>query len=324
MIAESLRARLGLDGLRRAPSRPVARGRAATAQRARRRRARFRIAGLVAVVLTLLLGGWLWLRDSSLVAVNKVTIGGVSGPDAAAIRAALLRAARNMTTLDVHVNELNTAVAPYPVVKRLEVSTQFPHGMRIRVIEQMPVGAITVGGRLMPVAADGTVLHDVQLTGTLPTIPLRVPPGGSRLTGQAMDEVEVLAAAPGPLLARTSQVTSTSPSGLVAQLRHGPSIRFGDASRLADKWAAAAAVLADSGSAGALYVDVTDPQRPAAGGGATTAATSGSGGSASASGVSGATGASASATGVSTTPGTATTTTPASGAAASTTTLPGG
>jgi len=77
----------------------------------------------------------------------------------------------------------------------------------------------------------------------------------------------LLAAAPQRLLGRVSQATSVTLHGLVAQIRDGPSIYFGDASRLSAKWIAASAVLADSKSAGAIYIDVTDPQRPAAGAG---------------------------------------------------------
>jgi len=258
------------------------RGRRVASTRGRRvaRRVSPRTLAIVAAVLALLVGGWLWLRDSSLVAVKRVTVVGASGPDAAAIRAALIRAGGNMTTLHVQMDQLNTAVAPYPVVKHLEVSTQFPHGLRIRVIEQVPVGAITVDGHSLAVAGDGTVLHDVSVTSSLPIIPLRVPPGGSRLTGEGLAEVSVLAAAPAPLAARITEVTSTSQHGIVVALRHGPSIYFGDSSRLDAKWVAAAAVLADSGSAGALYIDVTDPARPAAGsggGGSATATSSGAG-----------------------------------------------
>jgi cell division protein FtsQ len=278
MIAEGLLERLGLRPLRGRSSPALARG-----ARARRRRLRRRVTpraiAFSAVVLAVLIGGWLWLRDSSLVGVKRVRVIGVSGPDAAAIRSALIRAAGTMTTLHVRLDQLNTAVAPYPAVKRLEVSTQFPHGIRIRVIEQVPVAAVSFGGHSLPVASDGTVLQNVQATGSLPVIPLSVPPGGARLTGQSLAEVSVLAAAPGPLLSRVSEVTSTSAHGITVQLSHGPSIYFGDSSRLLAKWEAAAAVLADSGSAAALYIDVTDPQRPAAGGGSTGSGTSSSGSS---------------------------------------------
>ena len=199
-------------------------------------------------------------------AVHRVTVTGIRGPDGAAIRHALTAAASNMTTLDVRMNDLRTAVAPYPVVKDLRVSTQFPHGMRIKVVEQVPVGAIVAGGRAIPVAGDGTLLHDVAATGSLPWVPLRMLPGGARITdARAENEIALLAAAPDQMLSHIGQVTNIAAHGLVAQVRGGPSIYFGDTTRLEAKWSAAAGVLADPGSAGADYIDVTDPRRPAAG-----------------------------------------------------------
>jgi cell division protein FtsQ len=258
-----------------------------------------RIAAVIAAVLVLAGGVWLWLRDSSLVAVKHVTVTGASGPDAARIRSALDAAARNMTTLDVHMDTLNTVVEPFPVVKGLDVSTQFPHGMRIRVIEEVPVGAITFDGRRIAVAADDTLLHDVRASPTLASIPMRVAPGGTRVSGATGQAVRVLSAAPAQLRSHVSEVTSTSTAGLVAQLRHGPSIYFGNDEHLRQKWAAAAAVLADSGSVGALYIDVTDPNRPAAGSNASAPSAAGSG--ATSSGSAGSTSTSASGSGTSST-----------------------
>ena len=221
---------------------------------------------LAAVGAVLILGGaWLWLRDSSLVAVRKVTITGIYGPDAGQIRSALNLAARNMTTLDVKVGQLRTAVAPYAVVKDVRVSTEFPHGLRIRVLEQLPVGALVAEGRAVAVSGDGILLQSVS-TRSLPEIPVRLLPGGSQVTDRAtLQSLALLSATSPRLLARISQVTDTSAHGLVAQLRSGPSIYFGDDSDLNAKWTAATEVLADPASAGASYVDVTDPSRPAAG-----------------------------------------------------------
>jgi cell division protein FtsQ len=216
-------------------------------------------------VLGLLGGAWVWLRDSPLVSVNRVAVTGLSGPDTGAIRSALNLAARNMTTLDVRLGQLRTAVAPYPVVKDLQVSTQFPHGIRIHVIEQLPVGVLTAGGQTIAASADGTLLHDVP-TGSLPTVPLRSLPGGSQVTDQtALGALALLAASPRRFDSKISQVTTSPPRGLVAQLRSGPAIYFGNASRLSAKWAAAIAVLAAPTSAGATYIDVSDPAMPAAG-----------------------------------------------------------
>ncbi len=219
----------------------------------------------VVTLVALLGGGFAWLRDSSLVAVQRVSVTGASGPDAAQIRSALVASGRSMTTLDVNLGQLQVAVAPYPVVKSLNVSTDFPHGLRIGVVEQVPVAVVLASGRRIAVSGDGTLLHDAGPTASLPTLTLAVVPGGSRLTGYALSEVRLLAVAPYSLLAKVSQVSDGAAHGLVAQLRSGPSIYFGDSSRLLAKWTAATEVLANSGSAGAVYVDVTDPGRPAAG-----------------------------------------------------------
>jgi cell division protein FtsQ len=242
------------------------------------RRLRLVAIGLVALGV-LLGGGWFWFRDSSFVSVKTVAVTGQSGPDAAAIRSALMTAARNMTTLDVDMAQLRTAVSPYPAVKTLQVSTEFPHGMRIQVIEQLPVAVIQLPGRTIAVASDGTLLREVQSAPSLPTIALSVPPGGPRLTDQAaLAAVAALAAAPYQLLSKISQIQTAAPHGLVAQLRAGPQVYLGDSSDLTQKWSAAVAVLSDSGSAGAAYIDVTDPRRPAAGAGSVAAATANTGG----------------------------------------------
>ena len=51
-------------------------------------------------------------------------------------------------------------------------------------------------------------------------------------------------------------------------LRGGIPVRFGSGSEAAEKWAAAAAVLADPKLDALTYVDVRVPERPAAGGAA--------------------------------------------------------
>ena len=222
----------------------------------------------------LLVGGWFLFRDSPLVSASHVTVEGESGPDAARIRQALQSAAHTMSTLDVDMSRLRSAVAPYPIVRDLEVSSQFPHGLRIHVVEQLAVGAIDVGGRKVPVAPDGTLLHDLVAARSLPLIPLRVSPGGARVTdSSALGAIRLLAAAPHRLRSKVTQVSTVTGHGLVAQLRDGPALYFGDTSDLGAKWLAASAVLADAGSNGASYIDVTDPGRPAAGSG--TASTTG-------------------------------------------------
>jgi cell division protein FtsQ len=241
-----------------------ARGRARSRPAARRAR----LAVIVVAVVALLAGGWVWLRDSSLVAVQRVTISGLSGAQAGQIRTALTVAARGMTTLDVREGTLRAAVSSFPVVKGLKVSTQFPHGLRIAVSEQLPVAEVMVGSHPLLVAADGTVLRDVQATSALPTLTVKAVPGGNTLQDPtALLALRALAAAPYPMLARISGISTDYWHGIAVTLRQGPSVYLGNGDQLGAKWQAALALLAVPANAGASYIDVTDPQRGAAGSG---------------------------------------------------------
>jgi cell division protein FtsQ len=252
----------GARGAGRAAVNPF--GAAAAWLTATRRR---RIALLATLAAVLLLGGaWLWFRDSPLVAVQKVTVTGENGPDAGAIRSALVASARSMTTLDVQTDRLYAAVSAYPVVRSLRVSTQFPHGMRIRVLEELPVAQVVVGGRRIAVASDGTLLRDLASVPALPEIQLAAPPGGPRLMAEgALEELRAARTAPRPLFPRIALISEERGQGLVVRLHDGPAVYLGEARGLRSKWSAAVAVLGDPGSAGATYIDVSDPARPAAG-----------------------------------------------------------
>jgi cell division septal protein FtsQ len=240
-------------------------------------RQRTRLVVAIAVLGVLLLGGgWLLLRDSSLVAVDHVTVTGASGADAPAIRAALDSAGREMTTLDVNTGQLQAAVSGFPEVTGLRVSTHFPHGLVVQVIELLPVGAVKLAGREVAVTGNGVLLPKVPATRSLPLIALDEPPVGARLPQRwALNAARLLAAAPRRLLPRLAEVTTVAGHGLVVQIRSGPSVYFGDDSQPRAKWIALLAVLADPSSAGALYIDVTDPARPAAGVGASAAQAAG-------------------------------------------------
>jgi cell division protein FtsQ len=216
-------------------------------------------------VVALLALGWFWLRDSPLVAVNDVTVTGVSGPNAARITGVLEDAARDMTTLHVSRSDLDSAIAAYPQVKGIRITTHFPHRMDIEVTEHNPVAVIVADGKRVPVSGDGKLLRSVQ-PGDIATVQMPTVPGGDRLTDpRARNAVEMLAAAPSALRARIQNVW-TGGHGLSARLSSGPLLYFGTTERLAAKWAAVTRVLEDPEAAGALYLDVRIPERTAAGG----------------------------------------------------------
>jgi cell division protein FtsQ len=217
-------------------------------------------------LIALLIAGFVWLRDSQLVAVKHVTVTGLSGPEAGRVTAQLESAARDMTTLHVRTDQLRSVVEPYPVVKDLKVAADFPHGLKITIIENTPVAAVVVGGEKTPVAGDGRLLRGADER-QLPSVPMSVAPGGDHVVDPvARQAIVALAAAPSALRDRVLRASSTKHGGLTLVLQDGPDLRFGGADRLAAKWAAAAAVLASEDSRGATYLDLRYPERPAAGG----------------------------------------------------------
>jgi len=218
---------------------------------------------LLALCLLLAAGYQFWLRDSTLVAVEDVSVSGLTTKDAARVRAALASAAHTMTTLHVDQAELDRAIEPYPVVRALDVRADFPHGLEIRVIEHRP--AALVGG--LPVAGDGTILRGLPVEEKLPTIDARADLRGNRLTDPvALHAARVAGGAPGALRPRVESLELRGEDGIVVQLRDGPELIFGDAHRVHAKWLAATRVLADPDAEGATYIDVRLPGRPAAGG----------------------------------------------------------
>ncbi len=241
-------------------------------------RRRLRIALLAVLIAIPLLGGaYQLLRHSSLSAVEHVQVRGlvaVHGADTAAIETALTGAAHGMSTLAVSPAALRAAVASYPIVGAVRVHPSFPHGLRIEVLERPPVAALVVGGASTAVAADGVVLGPGFLSNSLPLLnagktatatTTSLPAVGGSVRGASLlGALTILGAAPAPLAHAVTRVYS-GPKGLTIALHGGLLAYFGDATRPHAKWLSLARVLADPGSAGAVYVDVRLPERPAAG-----------------------------------------------------------
>lgn len=126
------------------------------------------------------------------------------------------------------------------------------------------VAAIGSGSREVAVGADGVVrpLPSGRAGKHLPSLPLSEPPKRGRVAGPALEQVRVLAAAP-PRLRPYLAASSMGQTGVDVELENGVELRFGDASRAARKWRAAAAVLADPEITALDYVDLHAPSRPA-------------------------------------------------------------
>jgi cell division septal protein FtsQ len=123
------------------------------------------------------------------------------------------------------------------------------------------------GSDAIAVGPDGRVLDWLSLPeGTrLPQLPLSEPPPRGRLAGPVLRQARVLGAAPATLRPYLAS-SSYGESGIDVELRSGIELRFGDAAHAAEKWRAAAAVLADPSVTALDYVDLHAPARPAVGG----------------------------------------------------------
>jgi cell division protein FtsQ len=220
----------------------------------------------VAVLAAMLTGAWLWFRDSSFVAVERVQVTGATSSEEARVRTALETAARDMTTLHVREDALKAATAQFSSVADLRVHTDFPNGLSIEVIEHRAVAALEVGDRRIAAAGSGLLLRGVTPDEDLPAIRMATAPAGERVDNRnTLTALRIAGAAPAPMLARIDRMW-TGDDGMMLSLVDGPDVIFGDGSDAHRKWLAAARVLADSSAAGATYLDVRIPERVGAGG----------------------------------------------------------
>lgn len=226
---------------------------------------------LAALAVALCLAGayWFWFRDSSFVAVERVTVEGVSGPGSDEVSAALKEAAGSMTTLHVRDDELEQAVAGFPTVVSVSADADFPRGLAIRVVDRPPAMLAATEGRELPVAGDGTVLAGLDVGDTpLPRVEVAKLPSQGALQGEDLELARVAGAAPAPLLELIRDLRFDSSEGVEATLEGDVPIYFGTGERAPEKWAAVAAILADPQVDTLTYLDVRVPERPALGGAA--------------------------------------------------------
>lgn len=222
------------------------------------------LAGVLLMVTGLILG-WLWFRDSSFAAVERVTITGSGSSEQAQVREALESAAAGMSTLRVDERALERAVEPFASVAGLRVRPDFPHDLGVEVIEHDPVATVSSGATSFPATGGGLLLDGVR-AGDVPAVATKAPLDGRRVSDErTLAALRVAAAAPPELRARAERVFYGA-GGMTLDLGNGPDLIFGSDGDARTKWRAAARVLAEESSAGATYLDLRVPKVVAAGG----------------------------------------------------------
>lgn len=227
---------------------------------------RRRLVAVALLVLLLVVGYMVWLRNASWFSVDEIEVKGVTA-NPEQVDGALQGAAADMTTLHVRDDELRDAVSSFPTVASIKADATLFHRLTITVTERLPVAVAQIGGEQVAVSADGYVLRGVDFD------PKQLPaldPGtsqGPRLDEDGTAQAAILGATPDALRERVKSATwDEDRGGVVVDLDGAPELRFGDGSDAADKWAAAAAILADPKFGARPYVDVSVPERAVAGG----------------------------------------------------------
>lgn len=210
----------------------------------------------------------LLIRDLPVFAVKDVRIDGISSgtPGAADLEAALTDAAKGMTTLHVRAGELEETAERFPLAKSISAQADFPSGMTITVDERRPSALIGAGEDAVAIGDDGVVMTGLPAGELdLPSLPLDRAPSAERLAGPVLDQALVFGAAPKAMLPLIDHARREG-DGVTVVLDAGIELRFGVAARVAEKWRAATAVLADPDLAALDYVDLSAPNRPSVGG----------------------------------------------------------
>lgn len=214
----------------------------------------------------LVLGALFLVRDSGVVAVHDVRIVGLDGYYEKPARRALVAEAQTMSTLNVDETGLRDAIGQFVDVAKVETKTDFPHGLTVIVSVRRAVASARLGGKLVGLTAGGLALESTRSIAQLPRIEIEGGFKDDRVLGPVTRrQLAILGGAPDLLLRRVKGIKYGA-RGIVVTLDRGVQLIFGDTSAAAQKWNAAAAVLADPAAQGAKYIDLRIADRPAIGG----------------------------------------------------------
>lgn len=226
-----------------------------------------RISAVVGILLAIGLAAsyQFWLRDSSLVEIRDLTIRGLDrkDPEGKQITEAVRMAVGEMTTLHPKPDLLAEELSRFPRVAESAIDPSLPNGATVTLAMRQDGSRMGSGAGEKLIATDGTVLGPAgDRASILPLIESGNPPPEGRLEGRDLAQALVLGGAPEKLrpYVRSSRF---GPDGVEVTLSNGMMLAFGAPVEIDQKWRSAAAVIADPEVAGAVYVDLGVPGRPA-------------------------------------------------------------
>ena len=203
-----------------------------------------RAAWTAAVLLPVLLLGWIVL-GSSLLAVRQVTVSGQSRlTQVQVLRAAAVADGTPLAQLDTAA--VARRVRRLPQVAQVTVSRTWPHGLRVAVVERRPVVAVPQGRRVLLLDGQGVALgHAPRLPAGVLRLDVPDAAGSGPATTAAL---HVLDGLPAGLASRLHALRASSAEQVTLVLRGGREVLWGGAEEGAAKAAAVTALLAMPGT----------------------------------------------------------------------------
>lgn len=207
---------------------------------------------LLPLIVVALVGAFLWLRSSDVLAVQRVTVPATTRVSEAELRAAV-KPALGVSLLRVPVGAIEKALRQVPYVRTAHVYRAFPDTLEVRILEYQPQARVQMrdGSRWL-VADDGRVLEKDAGDGS--SLPLFVTDGGAEpLPGEDLASPELVAALPMAVSISGSatwtathpvdRIVVTSEGEVTMRLSGGAEVRMGKPTDLKQKLMVASEIL---------------------------------------------------------------------------------
>jgi cell division protein FtsQ len=158
-------------------------------------------------------------------------------------------------------------LAADPWVAEVHLTRDFPHTLRIRIVERVPFARVDTGQAIWLIDANGMVLSEdsAEASGTLPVVRdvpgLDVKPGRQSTSEVLHNALQVLAGLPRDFYSQVRAVSAPSIDETSLITTDNVEIMVGEAVDVAKKGEVARKIMREQGRA-VVFIDVRNPDRP--------------------------------------------------------------
>ena len=212
---------------------------------------------LLALAVVALVGTSVWLVFfSATLQVSRVQVAGNELlSDAEVLRVADVPVGEQLALVDL--DRAGNRVASLAAVRSVDVTREWPDGVRIEVEEREAVAVVELAGRIRGLDADGVVFRDYKVA---PKGLPRVRPGTDAGTDALKEAATVVSALPRDLAGRVDHVEVETIDQITLVLRDGREVVWGSADESEQKAEVIAVLLGEEGR----VFDVSVPGSPTA------------------------------------------------------------